>query len=442
MITASIIRLRRGAKDGPPSKSNTKESSTWKEDHHHDSRVKDKVMSRISDPWPDARPSGRTASLQKRLSRLFRLKNRSSAGLSQDITSSGREPSFFESPTMIVESTGDDANSTLSEESEDASLLEGWSEQGSSNSSGCTGLERTIKHFEKRDKTCSRILADKSAAYREMIIANEMACREKTLGALGCASTDVKMSALRSNNVASPDATRSSTTYSLLQWLQRILLFEFHHSLEAVWKALWYCVGHYSLFNSVDALANLSLRLTSGLNQYAFHGFLIMFGIFIMRLNGYLWAWLRPESYRLVKFDMHNRAVLGAWDARILAVLRKPSFSDLNPMVSMLAFYTLYMGVQFYYDAFVKCWETVFWGFQQRLEKQVIGVIQVPPETLPCDAFLFIEKPTLLNEITHYLCAHYEGDPESIIPTVAFYIVVATVAALAMARSGGSLFEL
>jgi hypothetical protein len=483
MITASLIRRRRGVKNSSRGKSAAK-----RKDDDPSQRVK--IVS---------------SSLQKGMSRFFRLRNRSSSEVSQklravqDDVSSGagrggtrerqetetspprtpdkgstselscslthsptpRDPDFsFESSIqmMIDESSSiderdddDDASTStlMSKESEDALLLETLSEdEGSPPSySGCTNdLERAIKRLEKREKTYARIVSGKPAAYKEMILANEMACREKTLGALG-----LKIPYVPPNDAASPDtprtttaaATTSSVNVSLLQQrFQRILLFEFHHSLEGVWKVLWYCVGHFSLFNCVDSLAMYTLRL-SGINPHAFYGLLILFGLFIMRLNGYLWGWLRPESQRLVKFDMHNRAILGVWDARILSVFRKPPFSFLNPVLSMLSFYIVYIGCQFYYHSALGRWEGAFWAFEQRLEDQVIGVLPVPSETLPCDTFHFIEKPTLCDRLTYYFCTHYEGDPdESIIPTVAFYIVFGCVAAQMMIQSGGTLFEL
>lgn len=483
VTTASIIRQRRRVNDGSKSKATKNYSSlrTCDEDYCGDPRGI-KLISRFSSagPCPDfsSRPSS-SSSLPKGLSRLFRSMKKPPPLLSPCVSSSSpirnahdspclsrsshqstpsptrggsasdlssvaltpapREPSFFSTNSSIEgiayheSSPDDDTCSILSAvESEHSSIFEEAAvnlQEGGSSSSKTS----TVEHFKKRENLCARIISGKPASYQEMIIANEMACREKTrpLGTVACSRNEFLM----------PNKLPSRSMSSPLRRLRRLMLFEYHHSFEGGWSVLWYCIGHFSLFSLVDALATLVLRV-SGLSPYTFHGLLMLFSICIMRVNGYLWSWLCPESRRVVKFDFHNRAVLGFWDARILAVLRRPPFSSLNRVLSMISFYIFYNGAQFYYSEVSDCWEKIFWLYQQMLEKQVVGVVEVPPETLPCDAFLFLEKSTLANRFAHYFCVNCEGDPESVIPMVLLYFLGAFVASLMMARSGGTIFEL
>ncbi len=328
------------------------------------------------------------------------------------------------------------------------SLLDSCSDDESSIESDCVGIDRVLKRFERREKILTSIIVGKAPLYKETILANESASRAKTLRSLGfnretCPVVDQKMIRPLFQSRSLLEHRKSISLGSNYGALERSsLFFEGRHFLEAAWAVSWYCIGHYGVFSIFEVIIYLALQ-RSGLSPSHFHALLILFALFIMRVNGYLWEWLCLESRRRVKFDMHNRRVLGYWDARVLATLRKPLLRGVNPIISMSAFYMLFHGCSyFYYDVFMTNMETAFVQWQQQEETRISEIMEVPTN-MPTYNFLpFLEDPSLPNNIMQCFDGPTIQSPELMMISSSIYVLVVVLAAGAMASVGNTVFEL
>lgn len=341
-----------------------------------------------------------------------------------------------ESPILVkAAEENDDSETSPSDDdamSED-SLLDSCSDEESSIDSEYVGYDRIRKRFERREKMLGRIVARKSHFYDETIIFHEMASRIKTLRSIRRShdpspSSELTMKeklSLSRRSFGNKHEKLSTMDFSNPSWsLQSLtLLFEGRHSLEGIWVLCWYCMGHFGLFCIFEQLVDRALR-KSQLGPQVFYCLLILSALFIMRMNGYLWTWLASDSYRRVKFDMHNRRVLQFWDARILALLRRPCLAQVNRIISMSAFYILLHGCAFFYNAVLAS-----------LTRIVVEMAKDFTAGHPCT---HEQNSAMLNSDAPVDTSH----PWISVSFLLLYVAVIVLAVAASARFGGSVLTL
>jgi hypothetical protein len=275
-----------------------------------------------------------------------------------------------------------------------------------------------------------------------MIFAREVAARPNILQDF-CEQQQAKAaadsSALQTTNLErNPKHTSQSgfqehaKHYPLLS-LKHLVLFEWHHSFEGSFFAMLYCFGHVALFSLVELSITSALSSINGLTPYRLHTMVIVVALLMMRFNGYLWSWLSLQSWEHVKFDMHNRRVLGYWDAHLLTCFRQGVLSRIKPLISIIAFYMLFLSVMFFYFEIYFIWAARFRAIQRFL-----------PWAVGCDALAEIQYPTLLTDVWQYSCLppNTPGVPEPVLPQVIFYFLSTSLATVAMGKSQVALFQL
>lgn len=379
----------------------------------------------------------------------------------RDISPSTSSPDDDDDDNEVDEEDEDQANNahrnSTSCYDEDVSLLQASSDDEeddeSSLDSNCTGLDRIQYKFQKRGRLLSKVTHGKSRSYHKMILAREVASREQTLRRYkGKNSLLFKCNEL-------PPAT-PWTPISVYQHLHNEVLFEMHHSMEAAWMAIWYCLGHLSIFMTLDLVRRLVTNRWE-ISETTVHAFLVVGGFTIVRVNGYLWTWLSQDSYRVVKFDVHNRRILDHWDTRILAWFRQRK--TLQDVVSMMGFYMLYLGITYFYERIWIVCEQAIWAGYRYWEAQIVSSLQLPPVldhdanglnmtslslsssttasmVDTCDALLHQTNWSWRGYWFQFWC-HQFTSKDIWLVYILFDTVVVVMASLAMAVFGGSLFE-
>lgn len=343
-----------------------------------------------------------------------------------------------QSITEIKPEEHDDSESTPSDDAmSEESLLDSCADEESSIDSEYVGYDRIVKRFERREKMLGRIVGGKSHFYDDSIIVHEMASRIETLRSIRRSHYASSDGEVRMNDALSPSRTafdndhRKSLMMDInhLSWsLQKLtILFEGRHTLEGAWVLCWYCIGHFGLMCISEVLVERALR-KSRLSPHIFYSLVILGALFSMRVNGYLWSWLASDSYRRVKFDMHNRRVLRFWDARLLALLRRPSLVYINRVISMSTFYFLFHGCAFFYNDVIVASMKRF--FTSMIHDSTEGNSCTYEQNSPNMAILTIDPQV---DISH---------PWISFSFLLLYMVIIVLAVGATARVGGSVFTL
>jgi hypothetical protein len=114
-----------------------------------------------------------------------------------------------------------------------------------------------------------------------------------------------------------------------------------------------YCLSAHAFYASVDStLNNGAFYMKPWISYNTFDGITLLVCYFIIRATGYLWYFVDDDTYLSVKFDMHNRAKLGYWDARIMLFFQ--THSRLASFLNLCSFYTIYAIVIFWYEGFLR----------------------------------------------------------------------------------------
>jgi len=240
-------------------------------------------------------------------------------------------------------SCGDSSRDISADDDEysEESLLSAWSvdEDQTRSDANCRGLARVRESLDRRTRLMTRLTARKSKTYKNIIVSRQLQVSNLTL----------ELHSRRRN----PDRRRGQdvpivSRTSLVHQVTNHIFFEAHHSLEASWNLLWYSAGHLSVYMGLDASTKL-IRVYVGVSEVAFHTLILVLAIVIMRLNGYVWQWLGHDGYRLVKFDLHNRRILGMWDASLMNFFRR-DLKAVNGFISILAYYLVFISLTYFYN--------------------------------------------------------------------------------------------
>jgi len=403
--------------------------------------------------------------------RIQARRNRRSSTTSQIVpegehsTGDSHSSSCLEIPSSSSSSGDDDED-----EDEDDSWL-----RESTAMSNYDDIYKILQEFKKRERLMKNLLMNKAASYRAMMFEKEMAAQCKILqryyrhqkqqqqqstlsktGAIASTrTTRTKTSSMtnnENNNYQHPHSIRSknesSPASSLVQYLKHSMVFEFHHSLEGCGFVICYCIGNAALFSLVEMTIGHIGRM-EGMTPYRLHTGVIISALMIMRSNGYLWSWLSSKSWEYVKFDLYNRHVLGYYDAHLLASFRKGTLKCIQPLVSLIAFYMLFIStIALFYDAYFR-WASVFWSFRRFIQWSVLGCPMADIEEEEVESL--DPSINLWNEPWEYFCrtpAESRGFdavpqvPEPIFPQLVFYTISLCLAAMIMTKSKIHLFDL
>jgi hypothetical protein len=257
--------------------------------------------------------------------------------LEQDSTTWRGSASDGEESKKRQQSYDDDNDSIISTTS---SLLPPLADDEGSivsfDSSCYRGLSSIEKKLEMREQRLRHLVRGNRKSYERMLRAKEDASRECVL-----------QGRIREQN----GSHRSQSTRAAASPLQQILdflLFESHLTLPGTLSLMFYCTAHVSFYALFDSFITWAATAsTSFIDERFFHVLLIFSGTTLMRANGYLWFWLDDRSYKIVKFEMHNRAILKYPDARLMSYLT--STTTLNGALTMISFYSTYHGIQYFF---------------------------------------------------------------------------------------------
>jgi hypothetical protein len=127
------------------------------------------------------------------------------------------------------------------------------------------------------------------------------------------------------------------------------LVMEGYQGLPSYLLLVVYCFSAHAFYASVDATLNTgALFMKPYISYNTFDGITLVVCYFIIRATGYLWYFVDDDTYLSVKFDMHNRAQLGYWDARIMQFFQ--THSRLASFLNLCSFYTIYAVVIYWYE--------------------------------------------------------------------------------------------
>ena len=128
-------------------------------------------------------------------------------------------------------------------------------------------------------------------------------------------------------------------------WLWWWTLFEIHHTVPSSFKLVIICLCHLAFHGVLDATTRIVYHniFLDYMDKQLFSCFLIAIGLILLRANGYLWLFLNDDSYRIVKFDMHNRLRLGCTDAKVLKFFKRETIY--GSAANMFGFYFVYVGL-------------------------------------------------------------------------------------------------
>ncbi len=340
-------------------------------------------------------------------------------------------PAFVITRSFPSDNDKDETTSQLSELSVE-SLLEAWTVHDEVSFSDCHGIDRIRRRLEQRGQTFYRYTATTSKFYRDTILDRELQSRGRILQSHKPNDT-ILHEGLKSENTSS-----LVTRFSLLRRIQGILLLE-GHSLEAAWIAIWYSMGHQSFYAVLDTVVK-AVYLQSGISGNIFYLLLTFLGLMIMRLNGYLWFWLGQDSYRLVKFEIHNRLCLQYWDARILSWFRKSKWKPLTVYFSIVGYYLLYIGmVHFYYAIAWTQLEAWSWTAYTHLEATLARQLESSAVGADlCDEML--NTTSWYRHGTRFICHQWHSQDTPLLSIFCDGIVL-IISSIAIGAVGGSIFE-
>jgi hypothetical protein len=144
---------------------------------------------------------------------------------------------------------------------------------------------------------------------------------------------------------------RTQVDASWLQRLRDVVVFEVFATIPAILSLILHCVAHLGIFDVLEIilhqLKHLTYSSTTNRSTDLMYLAIVVFGILLTRISGYLYWWCSDQDYKCVKFAMHNRFKLGMLDAKILAWIRQ--YDMLRCAVYTVGYTLIYLGVTHFY---------------------------------------------------------------------------------------------
>lgn len=133
-------------------------------------------------------------------------------------------------------------------------------------------------------------------------------------------------------------------------WLRAItdsIIFETSVTLPAIISLLVHTLVHASVYEIIQYVVHEARKALSDSDNYLVEGYissvLMILGLVLLRLSGYLYWWCNRADYQSVKFDFHNRQQLGLWDAQCMLWVKHRE--KLRAVCYILGYDLLYCGV-------------------------------------------------------------------------------------------------
>ena len=268
--------------------------------------------------------------------------------------------------------------------------------------------ERLTRFFAHRQKLLGRIASSgKSASYIRMLRENEELVKREAMRM-------VRENKVRENEFAKDDDEddknnnnrKQSWRPTMTSRFRSFVTFESHHSLPAFACLSCYCVAHLAAYETIHGILS---ELTRNVNQQDafFLGLLVVAGVFL-RLTGGLWDWLDDDRYRGVKYDVHNRLILGSWDTRIHQWFRT-RLKAAGVILNLLAIYFCFIAISHFQHSLLgllDCRQDILAGLPSRghkvVDTHVVEKLEPPLSyTAPaCDREQWCNKNQMLEHLS------------------------------------------
>eukprot|EP00934_Nitzschia_sp_Nitz4_P009079 Nitzschia sp. Nitz4//scaffold2_size372955//131813//132946//NITZ4_000399-RA/size372955-processed-gene-0.22-mRNA-1//1//CDS//3329546704//9069//frame0 len=310
------------------------------------------------------------------------------------------------------------------------SLLASWHDDDESQGDSLAtcddrSIARIRQRFEMRSETLQRVTARVSSPCRQILIENERAARRHTLHRYR----------ERTELASSPEKAHvSDVTPPATISVPSKLIFEMFHTPEAIWGMAWYCIGHAAFFGVIDWVIAF-LQIVTAIPPVHFHLLLLVASFACMRANGFLWWFLGEDTYRMVKFDLHNRDQLGSWDAKIMRLIQQPRHKTFKWYLDMTLFYCGYIGVTYFYYAFQHAYDEAIWSWCTAQDS-----VTTSPDMTECGE---VDVSTLLMPwykriVSYAFCSDTE---QGGFTAALFHVLAFSVAAGALSVTGVDMLE-
>lgn len=250
---------------------------------------------------------------------------------------------------LIVTEEGDDDG----DDDDDKSLstvLSGRSESDEE-SSACSSdssldLKQLEIEFRARDVILNELVQGIDPIYAQVMKDNEQAARRKKMKL-------VKEKQQRQQTSGSSREKevndRSETILGLWNRIRKMAACDLNNTIPGAAHLILHCLAHGSCFQVVEGFIVVLTRNFK--NQDVVFISLVFGSILLLRITGGMWAYLGNDSYRRVKFDMHNRLRLRKLDAR--AALWFRHHVKIDNFLNLVAFYTCFLSMSYLHERFM-----------------------------------------------------------------------------------------
>lgn len=231
------------------------------------------------------------------------------------------------------------------------------SDDESSVASHSSCLKQLEIEFKVRDKLLKKLTKGIDPIYAQVMRDNEAAARIQKLQR---AQEKQRLQSSRTpdnnNNNTLPIIPDIDSKYThddchgFLERIRQSCLCDVHNTLSGAAHLLFYCLAHSCCFQIIEVC---TVAVTKSFkNQDAVATVAILASILLLRMTGGIWSYLTWESYRRVKFDMHNRLHQGKVDARVARWFRQhTAFRD---FLNMVAFYISFQFVVYFHERYIE----------------------------------------------------------------------------------------
>ena len=209
---------------------------------------------------------------------------------------------------------------------------------------GYDGRERIQRTFALRNKILERLSKVKHPAYLNALRENEIEVRLNTLNRRrldrsreGDNDNDVDDDLLDAYRLVDELKAVNKKNWLTMLFGGRFTI-ECFQGLPAGLLVVVYLIANLHFYNIISTIISSVDVAMAPYISYAKMDMLWLGAAYMaMRATGYIWLFVDDQSYLAVKFDLHNRARLGYWDARILAYFNQ--HVKLACLLNLAAFY-------------------------------------------------------------------------------------------------------
>lgn len=148
--------------------------------------------------------------------------------------------------------------------------------------------------------------------------------------------------------------TKSRRKISFFSTVQDVFTFELFCTIPAVFSLTLHTLLEY-LFYEIACFVVSIVRNSLNLHEDTFIFLVLLTGLSLIRMSGYLYWWLSDSDYNCVKFEFHNRLRLGKWDARLFRWMQEHVYA--RCFIFVLGYYFCFIAVIHFYFRFANLWD-------------------------------------------------------------------------------------